>query len=94
MTFVIIGWDGPEGASKRPHQRPAHLEYLERLQQQDRLVCAGPFMDKAGSLIIIEAETMEQAESIANGDPYLTHGVFERVEVHPFKRVLPRQQGE
>lgn len=94
MTYVIIGWDGPEGQSKRPRYRPAHLEHLERLQKQGQLVCAGPFTDKAGSLVIIEADTMEQAESIANGDPYLTHGVFERVEVHPFDQVFPRQQEE
>ena len=91
MTYVIIGWDGPEGRSKRPHHRPAHLDYLERLQQQDRLICAGPFTDKAGSLVIIEADTMEEAERIANGDPYVTQGIFERVEIHPFKRVLPSQ---
>ena len=94
MTYVIIGWDGPEGQSKRPSYRPAHLEHLERLQKQGQLVCAGPFTDKAGSLVIIEADTMEQAESIANGDPYLTHGVFERIEVHPFEQVFPRQQEE
>ena len=94
MTYVIIGWDGPEGQSKRPHHRPAHLEYLERLQKQGRLVCAGPFMDKAGSLVIIEEDTMEQAERTANDDPYVTHGVFERVEIHPFKQVFPRQQME
>ncbi len=94
MTYVIIGWDGPEGQSKRPHHRPAHLEYLDRLQKQDQLLCAGPFTDKAGSLVIIEAESMEQAKSIANGDPYVTHGIFERVEIHPFKRILPRQPEE
>ena len=94
MTYVIIGWDGPDGQHKRPHHRPAHLDYLEGLQQQGRLVCAGPFTDKAGSLVLIEADTMEKAESIANGDPYVTHGVFERVEIHPFKRVFPRQPGE
>lgn len=92
MTYVILGWDGPEGQSKRPHQRPAHLEHLERLQQQGRLVCAGPFTDKAGSLVIIEADTREQAERMANADPYVTHGVFERVEIHPFKRVFPSQE--
>ena len=92
MTYAIIGWDGPDGQSKRPHHRPAHLDYLERLQQQGRLICAGPFTDQAGSLVIIEADTMEQAESMANGDPYVTHGIFERVEIHPFKRVFPRPQ--
>lgn len=92
MKYVIIGWDGPEGQSKRPLYRPAHLQHLERVRNQGQLVCAGPFSDKAGSLVIIEAQTMEEAEMIANGDPYLTHGVFERVEVHPFRQVLPHQE--
>ncbi len=93
MTYVILGWDGPDGQNKRPHHRPGHLEYLERLQQEGRLVCAGPLTDQTGSLVMIEAETLEEAERMANGDPYVTHGIFERVEIHPFKRVFPRQQG-
>ncbi len=92
MTYVIIGWDGPEGQSRRQQHRPAHLDYLERLQRQGQLISAGPFTDQAGSLVIIEADTMERAESIANGDPYVTHGIFERVEVHPFKQVFPQPQ--
>ncbi len=45
--------------------------------------------DQAGSLIIIEAGSLEEAERIAQEDPYAVHGIFERVEVHPFQQVLP-----
>ena len=89
MKFVIIGWDGPEAQKKRPIHRPAHLERLNKLNEQGNLICAGPFADKAGSLIIIEADSLGEAERFAQEDPYLLEGIFERTEVHPFKQVIP-----
>jgi len=89
MKFAIIGWDGPEGQAKRPIHRPPHLERLRKLQDQGRLLCAGPFADQAGSLIIIEANSLAEAETFAQEDPYMIEGIFERVEVHPFKQVFP-----
>lgn len=89
MKFVIIGWDGPEGQAKRPIHRPPHLERLKKLQDQGRLICAGPFADQAGSLIIIEADSLTEAEAFAQEDPYVLEGIFDRVEVHPFKQVFP-----
>ena len=89
MKFVILGWDGPDGQTKRPEHRPLHLERLKHLQEEGRLICAGPFADKTGSLIIIEAESLADAEAFAREDPYVIEGVFERTEVHPFKQVFP-----
>ena len=90
MKFVILGWDGPDGQKLRPIHRPEHLERLQGLVTQDRLICAGPFGDHTGSLIIIEADSLQDAESFAREDPYVRHGIFERFEVHPFTQVLPR----
>jgi uncharacterized protein len=89
MKFVILGFDGPEGQSKRKLHRSAHLESLKPLAQEGKVVLAGPFTDQAGSLIIIEADSLEEAKQIAGNDPYTVHGIFERVEVHPFQQVLP-----
>lgn len=89
MTFVILGWDGPNAQTLRPQHRPAHLIRLKELEKQGRLVCAGPFSDKTGSLVIIEADTQQEAESFAQSDPYVQHGIFDRIEVHPFSKVLP-----
>ena len=50
---------------------------------------AGPFTDRAGSLIIIEADSLEEATEFAQSDPYTIHGIFERTVVHPFHQVLP-----
>src|SRR5574341_2117696 len=91
MKFVILGFDGPNGEAKRKIHRPAHLANLEPLSAQGRVVLAGPLTDKTGSLIIIEADSLEDAQRFASEDPYTVNGVFERVEVHPFLQVLPKQ---
>ncbi|MEW6542544.1 MAG: YciI family protein [Nitrospirota bacterium] len=92
MKFVILGFDGPRGAELRKTHRPAHLARMEALDAQGRVVLAGPLTDKAGSLIVIEADSLEDAEAFAKGDPYVVHGVFARYEVHPFMQVLPKPQ--
>lgn len=90
MKFVILGFDGPEGQTKRDIHRPAHLANIEALHKQGRVILAGPLTDKVGSLILIEANSLEEAQAIAREDPYTVNGVFERVEVHPFLQVFPR----
>ena len=90
MKFVIIGFDGPEGEAKRKIHRAAHLANMEPLDQARRVVLAGPLTDKTGSLIVIEADSLEEAQTFAKNDPYTVHGVFERVEVHPFTQVFPK----
>jgi uncharacterized protein YciI len=91
MKFVIIGYDGPEGEARRKIHRPAHLANLDLLDKQGRVILAGPLTDKAGSLMILEFGTREEAEQFSRNDPYTVHGVFERVEIHPFTQVLPRE---
>ncbi len=89
MIFVIIGHDSPEAKEKRPSIRPAHLAHLEPLSQAGRVLLAGPFTDGTGSLIILEAESREEVWQIVARDPYVTQGVFHRVEVKPFLQVFP-----
>lgn len=89
MKFVILGFDGPEGVAKRKVHRPAHLARMDALDAQGRLVLAGPLTDQAGSLIVIEAASLAEAEAFIREDPYVVHGVFERFEVHPFMQVYP-----
>jgi uncharacterized protein YciI len=89
MRFVILGFDGPDGQTKRPLHRPAHLARLQQLHAEGRLVLAGPFTDRSGSLIILDADSLGEAEAFAKEDPYTVHGIFDRIEVHPFTEVLP-----
>ena len=90
MLFVIIGRDGPEGQEKRKLYRDEHIERLEKLEGEGKIILAGPFGDQSGSLIVFEADSLEEAEAFAGGDPYVTKGVFESHEVRPFKQVFPR----
>ncbi|MDP2154770.1 MAG: YciI family protein [Sulfuricella sp.] len=99
MLYTIIGDDSPDSLEKRLAARPAHLARLDALQRDGRLVLAGPFpaIDSpnpgpagfSGSLIVAEFESLEAARAWAEADPYLLDGVFERVTVKPFKKVLP-----
>ena len=89
--YVILGFDGPEGAARRKLHRPAHLARMDRLDAQGRVVLAGPLTDAAGSLIVIEAASLAEAEAFIKDDPYVVHGIFERFEVHPFTQVYPKE---
>lgn len=89
MLFVAIGWDAADSKEKRPRVRPDHLAHWKEMDEAGRVVIAGPMTDFAGSLFIVEAESQQAIEAHMAQDPYLLQGVFQRVEVHPFKGVLP-----
>ena len=89
MLFVIIGYDGPNGATLRPKVRPAHLENLQPLVDSGRVIVGGPFTDGSGSLMVVDFESEAEAKAFAQSDPYVKQGVFERVEIKPFRKVVP-----
>lgn len=99
MFYAIIGQDVEGSLAKRAAARPAHLERLQRLQADGRLLLAGPFpaIDApdpgaagfSGSLIIAEFDTLGDAQAWAAADPYVAAGVYSDVGVKPFKKVLP-----
>ena len=99
MLYAIISEDNPDSLSKRLAARPAHLERLQVLQNQGRLVLAGPHpaVDTeapgeagfSGSLVVAEFYSLEQAQSWAAEDPYVDADVYANVTVKPFKKVLP-----
>jgi len=99
MLYAISGTDSPGSLEKRKAARPAHLERIKLLQEQGRLILAGPHpaIDSpdpgdagfSGSLIVAEFESLEDAETWANGDPYVGAGVFSSVVVKPYIKVLP-----
>lgn len=99
MLYAIIGEDYPDSLDRRRQVRPAHLRRIEQLQEQGRLIVAGPLpaIDSpdpgpagfTGSLIVAEFESLAAAEAWASADPYVTEKVFTRVSVRPFRQVLP-----
>ncbi len=90
MKFVIFGIDGPDGPRKRQLYRPAHLQRLEAWAEQGKVILAGPLTDKTGSLIVVEAESLEEVQTFAKDDPYTVHGVFQEVRIHPFSQIFPK----
>ena len=99
MLYVIMGEDRPGTLEQRMNARPAHVERLQALQAEGRLIIAGPCpaIDSpdpgpagfSGSLIIAEFASLEAARTWADADPYIAAGVYEKVTVKPFKKALP-----
>lgn len=99
MLYAIIGEDAPGSLEKRLATRPAHLARLTGLQQEGRLILAGPFpaIDSpdpgpagfSGSLVVAEFASLEAAQEWAEADPYVAAGVYAGVAVKPFRKVLP-----
>ena len=100
MLYTIFAEDQPNSLANRLAARPQHLARLEQLQDQGRLVLAGPCpaIDAenpgeagfTGSLIVAEFPTLAAAQHWADADPYFTAGVYNRVIVKPFKQVFPK----
>ncbi|WP_428353401.1 YciI family protein [Methyloprofundus sp.] len=100
MLYAILSEDIADSLQKRMSARPAHLTRLQDLQDQGRLVIAGPHpaIDSntpgdagfTGSLVIAEFVSLELAKNWADNDPYLEAGVYAKVSVKPFKQVFPQ----
>ena len=99
MWYSIVSQDVKDSLTKRTAVRPEHLARLLELKDAGRLLVAGPqpAIDNlepgaagfTGSLIIAEFDSLVDAQSWAEADPYVLEGVYESVSVKPFKKVLP-----
>lgn len=99
MYYAINGTDREDSLEARLQARPEHLKRLEALQAEGRLLLAGPYpaIDSedpgpagfSGSLIVAEFPDQEAAKAWADQDPYVLAGVYAKVSVQPFKKVLP-----
>ena len=99
MLYAIMAEDIRDSAHKREAARVSHLKRIEELVSDGRLIIAGPFaaIDSpdpgpagvTGSLIVAEFDSLEHARSWIDSDPYVTQGVFSRVDVKPFVQTLP-----
>ena len=99
MWYAIISEDAPGTLQARLDNRPAHLARLQALHGEGRLLLAGPHpaIDSeepgpagfTGSLVVAQFASLEEARAFADADPYVAAGVYARVTVKPFRRVLP-----
>jgi len=100
MWYVIYSHDRPDSLPSRQGARAEHLARLHALLDEGRLLLAGPrpAIDSEdpgpagfqGSLVVADFDSLKEARAWADADPYVAAGVYESVEVTPFKRVLPR----
>ncbi len=99
MYYAIISEDVADSLALRLAARPRHLERLQQLKDEGRLLLAGPHpaIDNedpgeagfSGSLVIAQFDDLDAARQWADDDPYVTGGVYRQVQVKPFKKVLP-----
>lgn len=99
MWYTILAEDAAGSLERRTAARPAHLQRLQELQRQGRLLLAGPHpaIDAeipgpagfSGSLVVAEFASLAEAQAWAQADPYLAAGVYAAVRVKPFCKVLP-----
>lgn len=99
MYYAIMAEDVPNSLPLRMKARPAHIERLEALKSQGKLIMAGPLpaIDSpdpgdagfTGSLVIAEFPSLVEAQTWADADPYIDAGVYANVVVKPYKKVLP-----
>ena len=99
MLYAIISEDNEDSLEKRLSARPAHIKRLQMLQDEGRLVLAGPHpaVDSdnpgnagfTGSLVVAEFDNLQAAQQWADSDPYNDAGVYAKVIVKPFKKVFP-----
>jgi uncharacterized protein YciI len=99
MLYIIFSQDVVNSLPQRIKSRPAHVERLQALNEQGRLFVAGPnpAVDSeeensagfTGSTVIAEFNSLADAQSWADADPYIKAGVYASVIVKPFKKVLP-----
>lgn len=99
MWYAIISEDVENSLPLRVQNREAHLARLKSLAEQGRVLIAGPnpAIDSeepgeagySGSLVVLDFPSESDARKWADDDPYVAAGVYRKVTVKPFKRVLP-----
>lgn len=95
--YVLIGHDVPNSSEKRQAVRPRHLARLQALQDENRLVIAGPNPTQhgettvTGSVVIADFANDEAVQQWVSDEPYLLEGVYSHVDIKPFIQVLPNK---
>jgi len=100
VLYAIISEDVEDSLGKRMSARPAHIKRLQALQDEGRLILAGPHpavdcdypgdAGFTGSLVVAEFDSLQAAQQWADIDPYNDAGVYAKVTVKPFKKVFPQ----
>lgn len=95
--FAIHCTDAPDQLAKRMEVRPRHLERLKALNEQGRVILAGPCPKNAddtaqgfyGSLLVLDFPDRATLDAWLAEEPYLLEGVYSQIDVKPFIKALP-----
>lgn len=89
MLIALIARDKPGALQTRLDTRDAHVDYLKSSGVVSQ---AGPLLTEAGemcgSLVVLDVADMDAARDWAANDPYAHAGLFESVELIPWKKVI------
>lgn len=101
MHFAIIGHDRTDGLQIRLAKRDEHRAYLHADLSGSgvRVVFGGPLLDEstgepAGTLIVVEAPSLEDARHLADNDPYTKAGLFEKLSIQPWRFAIGQDHQE
>ena len=88
MRVALICKDKPGQLQTRVDNRSAHLAYIEA---SGVVEMAGPFLNEGamtGSLVVLNVDTLDQAQAWAAADPYAMAGLFDSVMISEWKKVI------
>jgi uncharacterized protein YciI len=87
VQFALVAYDRPNSVARRAEIRPEHLKHLDSLG--DALLLAGPFLNDngegVGSIVVIQAGSLEEARAMFNRDPFVVEGLFDTIAIKPWK---------
>ena len=96
MLFAFLCQDKPDSLQLRLDNRPVHVEWLTALNASGGLAFAGPFLDADGkpngSLVVVKAETIEEARALSAADPYAKVGLFASVDIRPWNWTINKPE--
>lgn len=89
--FAVTAYDLPDAHERRMAARPAHFAYVESIA--DKIALAGPLRTPdgqgfVGSILIYQADTIEEARALFEADPYFSAGIWDAPQVHPFTAAI------
>lgn len=94
MQYLVVAYDGtdPEASARRQAARPAHMEEVQALKQEGRMILGGALLDDEGRMIgsacVVDFPTRAELDAWLERDPYATGNVWQKIEVTPFRRAV------
>ena len=92
MQYVVHAYDhtGPDALDRRMAARPAHLAYVAGLKEKGQFLLGGALLDPdgnmMGSMLMLDMETEEHLNTYLRSDPYIVQGVWDKIDVKPFRQ--------